>query len=124
MSIMASNRVWTYRTDQELPARALAWYERDSNDLPSIIDFSTGYTISAQLINDTNEVVATLPNTNISKGATVPNVVLNWTTSFFNVPVGTYTVNVVANHTASGLDDIFDPSDPPVVEVIAVPTIP
>jgi len=117
-------RTWQYRADQELPHRALAWYERDSNDLPSIIDFTSDWTFTIDIVDDSGVKVKSFTNSDVVKSDIIPNVILKWPASAFTDLDGEYRVHVMARKVSTGLDDMFDPEDPPILQVTPVPTDP
>lgn len=111
-------RIWVHRTDQELPARALAWYQRDENDDPDLIDFSTGWTFTVDLVAPDGSLAKTFADSIVAKAAVVPNVVLNWPVdAFTTLPATDYEVHVIARNNSSQLDDMFDPEDPPILRL-------
>lgn len=117
-------KIWSYRQDQELPSRGLAWYQRNSSDVPVIIDFSFGWTFTIQLVNDNGVIAKEVADAAVLKAATIPNATIRWPTdTFTNLAPGDYRVHIMARNTASGLDDMFDPSDPPIIRITATPTV-
>lgn len=106
---------YTYRADQELPAMALEWLDRDG----TVIDFSTDYNFTVQLTRKTQPttVVAT-KTTGVTGAATSPNVLIDWSTSDFSGLTAedngtTYLVHVTARRTADSKDRVFSPGSPP-----------
>lgn len=118
-------KVWQYRQDQELPNRALAWYERNDADVPVLIDFTTGWVFTVEIVDDLNVVVKSVSDVSVTKASTIPNVIIRWPAdTFLDLPPADYRVHVMARKTSSGLDDMFDPDDPPILRVIAIPSPP
>lgn len=112
-----------YRADQELPALALSWLDRDRN----VIDFSTGWTFTVKIAARTapSTVLAT-KTTGITGSATSPNVTIDWSTSDFaaltpDATGTTYVVHVYARRNSDSKDRVFNPSSPVQITLYPAP---
>lgn len=114
---------YIYRADQELPAIAVAWSDRDG----TLIDFSTGWTFTAKIALATNPtVVLATKTTGITGAATSPNVTIDFSTSDFSAltaaAAGTlYVVHLYARRTADSKDRVFRPSAPVQFQLLPAP---
>jgi hypothetical protein len=109
-----------YYKDQELPALAFNWYDSTG----ALIDFSTGWTFTVKLCaSATPNVVAFSKPTGVTGTATLPNVVVDWTTTDFATLTAdtTYNVVVYARRTSDSKDRVFNPGASPQITILTAP---
>lgn len=98
-----------YYSDQELPALAVEWRDRDD----TVIDFSSGWTFTAKVCaTATPNTVALSKTTGITGASTSPNVTIDFaTTDFSGLTASTagtrYVVRLYARRTADSKDRVF-----------------
>lgn len=85
--------------DQELPSTTFDWYDRTG----ALVDFSSGYTLSAQIITGAN-AVALNKTSGVTGAATSPNVTIDWATTDLTNLSGEYELRVVARRTSDSKD--------------------
>lgn len=122
------SQTYVYRADQELPALALEWLDRDG----AIVDFSTGWTFTVKLspAGDPGTVKFS-KTTGVTGAATLPNLLVDWAVTDWAALVAAsgalpaagrrYLVHVYARRTADTKDRVFSPEDPPVVLLLPAP---
>ncbi len=98
---------YTYFSDQENPAIQLEWLDGNG----AVINFSSGYTFSAKLVDHTNAIAYT--TTSVTGAATTPNITITWLAGAFTGLEGRYELHVYA--TTGGKDNVFSPGNPPIV---------
>lgn len=101
---------YTYYKEQSLPAIPLEWRDKDGE----LIDFSSGWTFSAKLLNTaTGAIVFTITGT-ITGAATSPNLTINLADAeFASVTAGTYDLYVKGVRTSDSKDRVFRPDNLP-----------
>lgn len=105
---------YTYMADSEAPSVPLEWKDYAGN----LIDFSSGYTFTVQLV-DTDGVKRLTKTSGIVGSATSPNVVITWANGeLAALAAGAYRMLVYARD-GSGADRVFAPSTPPKVVIVA-----
>jgi hypothetical protein len=111
---MTQESPWIYRAGQELPAFAVEWRDRSG----ALVDFSSGWTFTVKLVNETGAAVLT-KTAGITGSATAPNVTVGWAADELNIVPGTYRVHLTARRTADSLDRLFRPGTEPSIVVKA-----
>lgn len=108
---MRQDGMLEYIKGSDLPDTALWWRDRAGN----LIDFSTGWTFTVQVLNEAGEDQFTPKTSNINGAAGegeypdgTPNLVITWasTGELDSVDVGSYTLVITANQTSTGKDRI------------------
>jgi hypothetical protein len=110
---VSASTVYTYIADQDLPGIGLDWRDRDN----ALIDFSTGWTFTVKLIDESGNVDLT-KTVSITGAATSPNVQIAWAAGeLAALTTGRYRMLVYARDTLSR-DRVFRPASPPIVQII------
>jgi hypothetical protein len=90
----------SYKKGAELPDVAITWTDEETG----LLDFSIGWTFSA-LIGTPGAVALLTKSAGFTGSGTAPNLLLAWSpTELDALAVGSYTVDVIARHTASTKD--------------------
>jgi len=117
------SEVWKYRADQELPSFAGDWYDGDEE----LLDLSTGWTFSAQLVDAIEGTVAATISSGITGAAVSPNIVVAWANGALATAFGTRTrtrdfeLHIKATNGASA-DRFYRPDEEVIVRISPVPT--
>lgn len=106
---------FVYLTSQEYPSIRLVWKDGTG----TVIDFSSGYTWTVILAQESEAVLT--KTTGVTGAATSPNVTINWGTGELDIAEGVYDLIVIARDGASK-DRVFRPGNPPMMQVVEVPT--
>lgn len=85
-----------YDAGERLPDAHLSIFD----DTSTLIDLSTGYTFSAQVIDDSTTTTVHTQSTGFGGAATSPNLTIAWASGFATIPTGHYTLKVTATRTS------------------------
>jgi hypothetical protein len=111
-----------YVKGQELAPMSFVW--RDG--VGALIDFSTGYTLTAKLALQSSKTATLLTKTvGVTGSASSPNIVINWATADFTSLTAAGTVYVVwlyATRVSDGLHRVFSPGALPTFTLLTAPT--
>jgi len=109
---------WSIYQNQE-KALPLEWWDPTTGLL---YNFTTGYTFTFQLVSDGEYYHSKVSG--FVGTATSPNLIVALTTNeLAAVPPGLYIAHIVARHTATVIDNIFEEDDPPIVEILKTPVL-
>ena len=90
-----------YYKGAELPDAEITWLDSVNN----VINFSTGYTFTIKIGNPGQNALLT-KTSGITGASTAPNIVIAWAVNDLNIASGTYTMDIIANLTATNKDRI------------------
>lgn len=95
-----------YVVGADLPSLSIEW--RDDNG--NLIDFSTGWSFAVKVGRPSDEVTEFTKTTGITGAATVPNVIVQWSTvgELNSLTPGTYTCQIVATRQSDSRQRIME----------------
>jgi hypothetical protein len=106
---------WTYRQDQELPAFAVDWRDRDNR----VIDFTSGYTFEVKLAASDSADPVIVKTDGVVGASTAPNLTVVWASGELDVEPGKYRVFIKASNGEG--DRRFAPGAEPHITILPAP---